>query len=94
MTSESTVESHLRKRVRKVGGRAFKLLPSTAGLPDRLVVLPPGRIFLVELKRPGGSTQLVQDVMHRKLEHIGIDVPVLSSKEEVDEWLDHIGESE
>lgn len=54
-TTEDTVENFLDKQVIKRGGFTIKLDPHRyKGIPDRLVVLP-GRIFFVEVKRPVGG---------------------------------------
>lgn len=87
MRPETKVENHLSKRAKDAGGMAIKFLPAIAGVPDRLVILPGGRLFLVELKAPGGRVRPVQRVMHERLERIGLLVPVLSSKDEVDTWM-------
>lgn len=87
---ESTVEEHLIDGVRARRGLCIKFLPSVAGVPDRIVFLPTGRIYLAELKAPGGRLRPDQRVMHKRLAERGVPVAVLSSKEEVDAWLDSL----
>lgn len=84
---ETRVEAHLRAAVTGLGGLCFKLAPTTAGLPDRLVVWPDGRVRLVEVKAPGGRLRPIQRVMHDRLAERSVDVAVLSSVEDVDEWV-------
>jgi hypothetical protein len=85
---ESAIERHLRDRVRTRGGMCIKLAPTIAGLPDRMVLLPDGRVYFVELKRPNdGEVSAIQHKRHRDLRAIGFTVDVLWSKPEVDEWL-------
>ena len=51
---ESQVEKHLAKRVAALGGLCWKFVsPNLRGVPDRIVVMPEGRVFFVELKAPG-----------------------------------------
>lgn len=51
---EKHIESKLRKKVKELGGRAYKFVsPGNSGVPDRLIVLPNGKIGFAELKRPG-----------------------------------------
>lgn len=87
---ESTVEEHLIDGVRARRGLCIKFLPSVAGVPDRIVFLPVGRIYLAELKAPKGKLRPDQRVMHKRLAERGVPVAVLSSKEEVDAWLDNL----
>lgn len=52
MTLEVDVEEALRKAVEAAGGLCLKLNPLWyRGIPDRLVLLPGGRVVFVELKR-------------------------------------------
>jgi hypothetical protein len=53
---EATVEQYLVERVEARGGTAEKVRTiGTRGFFDRLVVMPIGRVFFVELKRPRGG---------------------------------------
>ena len=53
---EKEIEGRLRKRVEARGGKCLKwVCPGWSGVPDRLCLLPGGRIFFVETKRPKGS---------------------------------------
>jgi hypothetical protein len=53
---EATVEQYLVDEVERRGGTAEKVRTiGTRGFFDRLVVMPIGRVFFVELKRPRGG---------------------------------------
>ena len=53
---ESELERKFCRLVGQSGGKAYKFTsPGNSGVPDRLVVLPEGRIGFVELKQ-GGET--------------------------------------
>ncbi len=85
---ESTIESNFVKQVKAMGGMAIKLIsPNFAGLPDRLVLLPHGRMFFVELKATGQKPRPLQIAVHRKLRKLGFDVYVIDSIEEVNKLL-------
>ncbi|MEY8321972.1 VRR-NUC domain-containing protein [Lachnospiraceae bacterium 46-61] len=85
---ESTIESNFVKQVKAMGGMAIKLVsPNFAGLPDRLVLLPHGRMFFVELKATGQKPRPLQIAVHRKLRKLGFDVYVIDSNEKVNELL-------
>jgi hypothetical protein len=87
MMLESSVERLLRNRVTAAGGICIKLLPTVAGVPDRLVLLPYGQVWLVELKAPGGRLREVQRVWHERAGKIGVPVVVLWSGAAVEEWV-------
>ena len=85
---EAPVEAHLIDRVTQLGGMAIKLHPYIAGLPDRLVLLPGGRILFVELKRPKrGVVAIIQTAIHNQLRKLGFTVLILDTKEKIDEHL-------
>ena len=51
---EKDIESKLKNKVKKLGGRAYKFVsPGNSGIPDRLIILPGGKVGFAELKRPG-----------------------------------------
>lgn len=85
---EVSVENHLRDEVKARGGLCVKLDPaSNRGIPDRLVVLP-GFIGFVELKRPSkGVVGALQDWWHDRLRQLGAPVVVLRTKDKVSRWV-------
>lgn len=89
--SEKTIETYLREEVKKLNGRAYKWeSPGNAGVPDRIVLLPTGKVYFVELKAPGKKPTPLQIAQHRKLEMLGHNVYVLDSKEAVDEFIKEV----
>lgn len=84
MESEKQIEQYLVKRVKASGGKAYKFVsPGNAGVPDRLVCLPGGRIIFVELKAPGKKPTPLQLAKHRELQRLGFRVLVIDSKERI-----------
>jgi hypothetical protein len=89
--SELSVEQYLARCVKARGGWAIKLIPwAQAGLPDRMVLLPGGKMYFVELKSEKGRLRPAQHMVRRKLRLLGWSVHVLNSKSQVDEWFEHI----
>ena len=60
------------------GGIAPKLVcPGFDGMPDRLVLLPRGKIGFVEVKAPGKEPRPLQVARHGLLRRLGFKVYVL-----------------
>ena len=70
---EKEIEAKLVRLVRDRGGLCLKwVCPGWAGVPDRLILLPRGRVIFVELKRPRGGVLSSRQVWwHRKLQALG-----------------------
>lgn len=90
---EARLEAHFYNRVRLAGGLAVKLCPNVAGLPDRLVLFPGGRVYFVELKTERGSLRTIQKVLHRRLAELGSPCFVLYGLDEVNAWIGRVVES-
>ena len=86
---EKDIEKYLREELKKIGGIAYKFVsPGNAGVPDRLILLPRGYAFFVELKAPGKKTRAVQDRQIGKIKNLGFEVLIIDSKEQVDELIE------
>ena len=72
MELERDVERYLIKQVEKQGGLCLKF--GQDGWPDRIVLLPNGRVIWVELKRREGSWSDLQRYRARQLADVGQDV--------------------
>lgn len=70
---EKDIEAKLRQTVEAAGGLCLKwVCPGWAGVPDRIVLLPGGRIVFVETKRPkGGRLSAMQKWWRKKLTDLG-----------------------
>lgn len=88
MAREKAIEAYLRDEVKKLGGTAYKFVsPGNAGVPDRLVLLPGGKIEFVELKAPGKEPTALQKAQATKLRALGFKVHVISSRLGVDVFM-------
>lgn len=86
--TEKNIEQYLVKKVRETGGKAYKFVsPGNAGVPDRLLIFPSGKVIFVELKAPGKVPTNLQKAKHRELEKLKQRVFVIDSKEKVDAVL-------
>jgi len=84
---EKNVEKYLMKRSREIGGECMKWT-GTLGVPDRIMLLPGGRVIFVEVKQASGRLSKMQLFIHSKLKGLGMDVRVVWSKEDVDEMME------
>lgn len=88
---EKNIEQKLVKAVKSAGGIAPKLTsPGYDGMPDRLVLLPGGKIGFVEVKAPGKAPRPLQVARHKLLQRLGFKVFVLDDPNEIGGILDEI----
>lgn len=85
---EKTVEGYLRDEVKKQGGLALKFVsPGFTGVPDRLLLLPGGRIAFAETKAPSKTPRSRQKRVHAILTRLDFRVFVPDTKEKVDSMI-------
>lgn len=91
---ESTLEKSICKYIKDYGGRAFKwVCPGCTGVPDRICILPFGRIIFVEMKRPGikDGRSPRQKKISRLLQSLGCTVWLINNKQEFVDKLEALG---
>jgi hypothetical protein len=85
---ESRIEKRLKKEIELIGGKALKFIsPGTVGVPDRIVLLPGGRLIFVELKAPGEKMRKIQELRKKQIEKLGFKVLCIDSIEGVQELV-------
>ena len=85
---EKQIEQRLVKEVRSQGGICTKFVsPGMDGMPDRLVLMPGGRLAFVETKAPGKKPRPLQLHRHAQLRALGFDVYVVDKPEQIGEVL-------
>ena len=86
---EKTIEQKFRAAVKAAGGLAVKFAsPGFDGVPDRLALLPGGRMAFVEVKAPGKKPRPLQLARHRQLQQLGFKVYVLDDQSQIGGMVD------
>lgn len=88
---EKQIEQKLVQSVRKSGGMCLKFVsPNFDGMPDRLILLPGGKIAFAELKAPGKKPRPLQIARHKALMKLDFRVYVIDRIEQIGAILDEI----
>ena len=87
---ESSIEKQLVKEVKLRGGMCEKWVSGTVGWPDRIVLLPDGKIGFVEVKAPGEKPRKLQVHRHNQLRALGYKVFVLDDLGQIGGIIDAI----
>ena len=89
---EKQLEYLFLTEVRRVGGMALKFVsPGFAGVPDRLVLIPDGKVGFVEVKALGKHPRPLQMARHKQLRKLGFKVYVLDNPQKIPEIIRDIG---
>lgn len=91
MVLEKEIESYLASRVKAYGGLALKwVCPSWTGVPDRIVLLPGGRVAFVETKAPGKYLRPQQARWQERLQKLGFKAFTADTKSAVDKIIQEL----
>ena len=89
---EKYIEQKLMRDVKAAGGICPKLVsPGMDGMPDRMALLPGGRIGFVEVKAPGKEPRPLQKLRHETLKGLGFKVFILDDEEQISGIIVRIG---
>jgi hypothetical protein len=81
---EKSIEQSLVRKVVDCGGFCWKFTsPGIAGVPDRLVLLPYGKLAFIEVKAPGKVPTAQQLYRHEQLRSLGFKVFVLADPDDI-----------
>ena len=88
---EKQIERKLVRMTSQMGGMALKFVsPGCDGVPDRLVLLPGGKVGFVELKAPGKKPRPLQVRRISQIRKLGFPVFVVDGMEQIEEVLQTI----
>lgn len=86
---EKTYEHYLKTLVEEAGGECIKL-SGVVGLPDRMVLMPGGKIVFVEMKRPGYKPRQVQYEWLNRLRALGFPAGWCDGYESVERLMERL----
>lgn len=88
---EKIIEIELKNAAKSMGGIALKLIsPGLNGMPDRLVLLPHGKIAFIELKAPGKKLRPIQEKRKTQIEALGFLVFLIDNIDQIGGILSEI----
>ena len=88
---EKKIEKKLISEAKKRGGLAVKFVsPGFDGMPDRIVLMPEGKMAFVEVKSPGKHPRPLQMARHKLLRRLGFLVFILDEESQIGGILDAV----
>lgn len=85
---EYAIEKHLIRKAQACGGMCIKFTsPGMSGVPDRIVILPGGKIGFAELKAPGKKPRRLQRNVLRRLYRLDCRVCVIDNPESAESFI-------
>lgn len=91
---EKEIEQKLVKAVKQRDGFCIKFISvGFNGIPDRLVLLPKGRMAFIELKAPGKKPRALQIRRIKQLSALGFACYVVDNIDEIGGVIDEIQSS-
>lgn len=82
--SEKTLERSLKRETERLGGWCIKFVPlHISGLPDRICLLPGGRMFFAEIKTTKKKPEKLQKYIHGKLKALGFRVEIIDTSVQI-----------
>ena len=86
---EKQIENYLVWAVERIGGKTWKFTsPGRKGVADRIVCLPNGSTWFVELKTKGGKLSELQKLFAVDMALLQQNYACLWTKEQIDEWIE------
>lgn len=87
--TEAEVERKFVNLVKERGALCYKFVsPGNPGVPDRILILPDGRVMFVEMKSAVGRTKKLQDYQLEKLSRQGVPTFVLRGMDDVKKFIE------
>lgn len=92
---EKEIESWLSQQIEKMGGLALKFVsPGNPGVPDRIYILPNGRVWFVELKQLSGRASKIQKKQRERLLRLGCNYRLVRGLEGAKAYVEDLKNDE
>lgn len=79
--TEKQLELKLKKEVEKLDGLCLKLVtPGFTGILDRLIILPGGKVWFVEVKKETGILSFRQRKVKQQLRNLNLNAEVIKNE--------------
>lgn len=89
--NEKLLEKKLREKIKELGGIALKFYSmSFTGLPDRIVLMPGGRVWFAEIKTTGQKLKPRQLAVIELFRKLGFSYHVIDRQEALDFFLKEV----
>lgn len=81
----------MRIKIERMGGQVLKWVsPGNRGVPDRIVLMPGGRIYFVEFKDDDGEMSELQWYWQRTLHGLGFNALIIKGNGAADAFIDTV----
>lgn len=88
---EKNIERKLVLKLKSYGVDPVKFeVPGKRGMPDRIILIPGGKVIFAEVKAPGKKLRPLQEKRKRELEELDFEVYVIDSENSIDRLVNRI----
>lgn len=89
--TEKEIEKRLTTKLKNLGCLVYKFIsPNNAGVPDRIVIYPGGRVDFIELKTLSGRLSPLQAAQIDKLKRKGANVDIVVGLAGADDYVERV----
>lgn len=89
--TEKEIEKRLTTKLKNLGCLVYKFIsPNNAGVPDRIVIYPGGRVDFIELKKLSGRLSPLQAAQIDKLKRKGANVDIVVGLAGADDYVERV----
>ena len=91
MERERDIEGYMRLKLKQQGALFLKWIsPGNSGVPDRIAILPGGKVYFIELKKDGEAPRKLQVWQQNRLRRLGCDVRTVEGMDEARQFIEEV----